>query len=131
MVAVGGIPDKPPCFGGYPQDECNDCPATIKLACLAGGRAKNPAQANREGFFRAAAIWAEKGAVALVIIAVLVALGFVAGVKVALAYMFPWPARVLMVVFVAGGMAFGWTLSCFLPWAFRRIVGRDVEPGES
>lgn len=89
------------------------------------------ARAEREAFFRAAAIWAEKGAVALVIIAVLVAAGVVAGVHLALAYMFPWSARALMVVFVAGGMAFGWTVFRFVPWAFRRIAGPRVKPGES
>ncbi|MEE9456354.1 MAG: hypothetical protein V3W11_04285 [bacterium] len=131
MVVLNGVPEEPPCFGGYPRPECNDCPVAIKLACVANLAEERAPRAERKGFYRAAAIWAEKAAVALVIIAVLVTLGVVVGVKFALAHMFPWPARVLMAVFVAGGMALGWALSCFLPWAFRRIVGRDVEPGES
>lgn len=35
MVVLNGVPENPPCFGQYPQGEaCNDCPATIKVACI-------------------------------------------------------------------------------------------------
>jgi hypothetical protein len=119
----------------------------IALACLAaagalilvgnGHRARKEAPmataaedaaawAASEEFFRAARIWAEKAGVAFVIIGVLVGLGVVAGVHLALSYMFPWSARLLMVVFVAGGAALGWGMFRFLPWAFHRIIGRDV-----
>ena len=94
--------------------------------------AREAARAEREQFYRAAGLWAERAGLALVIMAVLVGAGVALGASARVFCVVPWPARVMMLWFMGAGAVFGWVLFHLLPWVFRLLVGRaprDPRPG--
>jgi hypothetical protein len=88
------------------------------------GAERIAAQEEREAFYRAAAMWAEKSATALVIVLVLIAFGFAFGVQARWWYWFVWPARVMQMVMIFFGAVAGWAVARFLPFVFKTITGK-------